>query len=121
LHTIERPWIPTQPGGEPEKSCVPAGQYELIPHARPNGDRTYALINPGLGVYYLAGDRPHGVGRYLILIHAGNWVKDVIGCIAPGTGKATSDIGPMVTHSRVAMTQLHNYINYEYAEILIRG
>lgn len=120
MYTIERPWIPTHPGGKPGESCVPAGQYELIPHTRPNGDKVLALINPGLGVYYLAGDRFHGVGRYLILIHAGNWAHDVIGCIAPGLSRATSNEGPMVTKSRDAMEQLMDFVDREYAEILIR-
>jgi len=44
----------------------------------------YILENPELGVCKEAQDRPAQKGRYLILIHVGNWVTDVIGCIAPG-------------------------------------
>lgn len=99
LHTIEQEWRPTSPGGEPNNSCVPAGRYDLIFHTRPNGDEVLALVNPGLGVYYQAEDRPRGVGRFLILIHAGNYSHDIIGCIAPGLGRA----GKMVTSSRAAM------------------
>ncbi len=115
LSTIERPWLPTAPGGKPFESCIPPGDYELIPHLRPSGDRVLALINPGFGVFYQNEDRVNEVGRYLILIHAGNWVEDVVGCIAPGGGKAVTERGPMVTNSRNAMklikewnpTQIH--------------
>jgi hypothetical protein len=115
LYTIEQEWRPTAPGGEPNNSCVPAGKYQLIPHTRPNGDEVVALINPGLGVYYEAADRPNGVGRYLILIHAGNYSTDIVGCIAPGLGR--HDL--MVTQSRDAMDFLLGYIGDDDAEITI--
>ena len=120
LHTIERPWIPTDPGGKPFKSCVPAGKYKLIPHTRQNGDQVVALVNPGLAVYYTDRDRTREVGRYLILIHAGNWVTDVVGCIAPGLGRTVTDKGPMVTKSRNAMSALMNWLGDDDAEIVIR-
>ena len=116
LFTIERPWIPTDPGGKPRESCVPAGKYKLIPHTRPRGDKVVALVNHGLGVYYLDEERP-GAGRYLILIHAGNWVKDVVGCIAPGIGKTDN----MVTNSRDAMAKIMAYIGDDEAELEIIG
>lgn len=116
LHTIEQEWRPTAPGGEPENSCVPAGLYKLIPHKRPNGDEVVALVNPGLGVYYRAEDRPNGVGRYLILIHKGNWETDVVGCIAPGI----SGDDTMVTNSTGAMKAIMKHIGDSEAELLIR-
>lgn len=119
LFSMERPWIPTEPGGKPRKSCVPAGLYELRHHTRPNGDESLALINHGLGVYYLSEDRE--VGRYLILIHAGNWVSDVIGCIAPGLERADSSKGPMVTNSRKAMRKILDWIDGDPAELEILG
>lgn len=122
LYTIERPWIPTAPGGKPRESCVPAGTYRLCSHTRPNGDGVFALVNPGLGVYYLDEDRPSSVGRFLILIHAGNWVTDVVGCIAPGTGRGVNNRGPMVTGSRDAMEIITNYIDDDDdTVIIIRG
>ena len=120
MHTIELPWIPTDPGGKPEKSCVPAGRYQLIPHTRANGDEVRALVNHGLGVYHYAAERPHRVGRYLILIHVGNWVTDIIGCIAPGLDRTVTDAGPMVTKSRKAMSALMNWLGNDCAEILIK-
>ncbi len=120
LFTIERPWIPTDPGGMPFESCVPAGRYDLVPYVRGNGDVVRALVNPGLGVYFRKHDRPNGIGRYKILFHAGNWVTDVVGCIAPGYGRTVSGKGPMVTDSRKAMKVLMNWLGDDEAEIVIR-
>ncbi len=120
LFTIERPWIPTDPGGMPFESCVPAGRYDLVPYVRGNGDVVRALVNPGLGVYFRKNERPNGIGRYKILIHAGNWVTDIVGCIAPGYGRTVSSKGPMVTQSRKAMSLLMNWLGDDEAEIVIR-
>ena len=121
LFTIERPWIPTYPGGEPFESCIPAGAYDIIHHERPNGDEVLALINPGLAVFYTDDDRINDVGRYLILIHSANWADQVNGCIAPGHARSVTDRGPMVTRSRDAMRKVMSYdperiIITEYAE-----
>ena len=117
LYTVEQEWRPTAPGGEPNNSCVPEGRYELLPHVRPNEDEVFALVNEGLGVYYTAADRTRDVGRFLILIHAGNTSSDVTGCIAPGCGRH----GEVVTRSREAMKKILQYIGDEPAEIIIRG
>lgn len=110
LHSLERPWLPDAPGGTPSLSCVPAGTYKLIAHSRPNGDDVLALVNPGLGVYYLPQDRPHKVGRFLILIHPANYVDEIEGCIAPGMGRSLHETkGPMVTDSRTAMREIMMY------------
>ena len=101
--TIERPWIDNGFGGQPFESCVPEGDYFLTPHRRPTGDDVVALINPQLGVFYKKYDRPEAKGRYLILLHAGNWAKDVVGCIAPGQ---RYDDTPMVFSSRNAMKEI---------------
>ena len=127
LLTIERPWIPADtPGGLPFESCVPDGRYKLIPHQRPEkengtpGDEVVALVNESLGVYYLADDRPNGVGRYLILCHISNWSFNVVGCIAPGLSKGPSAKGPMVKSSKAAMRRLMSYIADDDAELEIR-
>lgn len=118
LHTVEQEWRPTAPGGEPNNSCVPAGTYVLILHTRNNNrkDKVVALVNPGLGVYYKKADRPSGVGRFKILIHAGNTHNDVIGCIAPGLGRN----GQATKSSRKAMKIIMNFIGGHEAEIVIQ-
>ena len=120
LSAIERPWIPTDPGGKPFESCVPAGRYKLIPHTRANGDKVVAMINPGLAVYHYQSDRPHRVGRYLNLLHSFNWADESNGCIGPGFGRAVTERGPMVTSSRKAMKLLMNWLGDDEAEIIIR-
>ena len=118
LHTVEQEWRPTMPGGESNNSCVPAGRYRLIPHVRPSGRKVVALVNHGLGVYRYSEDRPTGlVGRFLILIHAGNTSADVVGCIAPGLSRS----GNFVGSSRKAMKVLMEYIGDDEAELVIHG
>ena len=121
LATLERPWIDEgYPGGKPFESCIPNGIYELISHARPDGKMAVALVNPELGVYRYEEDRSEGEGRYLILIHIGNWVHDIVGCIAPGLAKTTSPQGHMVTKSAKAMGRIMNFIDGDEAEIEVR-
>lgn len=122
LATIEQEWRPDpdRPGGESNNSCVPPGTYKLIPHTRPDGKHVVALVNEELGVYYQAADRPAEGGRYLILMHIANWSHNVIGCIGPGKGKATSDQGPMVTSSSAAMKRIMDYIDGDDAILEIR-
>ncbi len=95
------------PGGTPYRSCVPDGRYTLVKHTRPDGTKTVALVNKGLGVWHRAEDRPNEWGRFLILIHAGNYVEDVVGCIAPGLFRTIYDNRLMVTTSRYAMRKLN--------------
>jgi hypothetical protein len=78
-----------------------------------------ALTNPGLGVYYLPGERPQGCGRFLILCHSANWVTQIEGCIAPGMGATVTDNGPMVTESRKAMGLLMDWIGDDDVEMVI--
>ena len=120
MFTIERPWIPSDPGGMPSKSCVPAGRYDLVPYVRGNGDAVRALVNPGLGVYFRKDDRPSGVGRFKILTHSANWVTQIDGCVAPGLDRGESYRGPMVKSSRKAMKILMDWLGDDEAEIVIR-
>ena len=103
VHTIERPWIGGVPGGMPFESCVPDGTYEVVPHQRPNGDDVFALRNPDLHVWHTPAERNNRPGRDLILIHVGNYVDDVVGCIAPGMVSTVYHGRRMVGRSREAM------------------
>lgn len=109
LHTIERPWVPGMPGGMPFVSCLPDGDYQLLPHVRPNGDYVLALRNPDLSVWYSTRNVPAEGGRSLILLHAANYASQVQGCIAPGMGRTVIDNRAMVTHSRKAMAKIMDY------------
>ena len=118
LFTIEKPWLPNSNGGkagEPFRSCVSEGTYSLSPFVRPNGDKVWMLANPDLDVFKLDTDIPparRGKGRFLILIHAANRARDVVGCIGPGkTARTETDGTLMVTNSREAMKELHKRLD----------
>jgi len=116
--TIERPWVnDIHPGGKSFESCIPDGEYELRPHTRPSGDKVVALVNPELGVWYQKEDRPDVWGRYLVLIHAGNFVEDIVGCIAPGLSRTIHNNRVMVGSSRAAMQKIDVT---QYTSILIK-
>jgi hypothetical protein len=114
LFTVEKPWIPNASGGlsgEPFRSCVSTGTYSIAPFVRPNGDRVWRLSNPDLDVFPLDTDIPKsriGLARFLILIHTGNYARDVVGCMAPGLNwRTNADSSLMVTSSKLAMQKLH--------------
>ena len=108
LWTIEKPWVPGEhKGGKGFESCVPDGHYNLMPYTRQNGDSVLALMNNSLGVHLWKEDGP---GRYAILIHVGNWSDDVVGCIAPGTGRVIANNRVMVTSSKAALTKFHEFL-----------
>lgn len=105
--TIERPWIPNpngSKGGKPSESCIPDGMYSMQMITRPNGSKAFAIWNTDLGVFRNPSDHPISKGRDLILVHVGNTVQDVIGCIAPGLQRHDERRGVMF--SRDAMTRL---------------
>jgi len=107
VYTLERPWVPGVPGGLPFESCVPDGEYDLIPHTRPKGGgQVLALQNAALHVYYTKQERGDNPGRYLILIHAANYVEEVAGCIAPGLVRTIAGNRRMVRSSRLAVQQI---------------
>lgn len=121
LATIERPWIPNPkgPGGTPRTSCVPDGTYNVRPHHSEKFPETYAIVNHALGVYYQPGDVPAGQpwGRTAILIHKGNTVADVVGCIAIGL----THMGHSVRDSAVALGKLRTLQGRNSTIIQIRA
>jgi hypothetical protein len=120
LATIERPWIPNPAGkgGIPRESCIPDGTYHLQPHQSERFPRTYALIGEAQGVYYQ--QRPAGQtwGRTAILIHVGNFVHEVIGCIAVGLKHGGTSC---VTSSRTAMDALRSRLKDGHFEVTIQS
>lgn len=100
FHTIERPWIagndPGEDAGEPGKSCVPVGTYQLVLHDTPKHPHSFALVNPALDVVHL----PTPGFRSSVLIHAANWAYQLEGCVALGLGRVV-DHKPGVSAWRV--------------------
>ena len=117
--TIERPWIPDPIGksGVKYKSCVSEGVYRLSPFTRPSGEKAFRLSNPTLDVFESPTDVPKGreeSTRTLVLIHAANYVYDVVGCIGPGMSRTKVAQGWMVTNSREAMNQIRTLVGSTY-------
>lgn len=117
-YTIERPWIPSpnHKGGMNEKSCVPEGRYIIRPYNSLKFPRSYILVNEDLDVY---GWTEVERGRSAILIHSGNSVADVIGCIA--VGKAHAADRRVVLKSRQALDELNSILGRKGHHELIIG
>ena len=98
LYTVERPWL----DNKPFHSCIPSGEYQVIPHSSKAHPNVWALVGETVSHY-----KEQGIERYGVLIHVGNWMKDVVGCIAPGTGLGDSW---NVTGSRNAINLLRDSI-----------
>ncbi|MEW6750806.1 MAG: DUF5675 family protein [Candidatus Latescibacterota bacterium] len=68
-------------GNDPHTSCIPGGQYRLVRHASPRFGATWAFVG-GTVAQALA----PWAARIACLIHAGNTVADVSGCLIVGRG-----------------------------------
>jgi len=123
LQTLDRPWIPVDDakGGVRSLSCVPVGEYRLVPHSGHRFGEAYAFVNTDLDVYHLPDDVPaekKGKARTACLIHIGNIVSDSIGCTLVGTERTQMAIKgePMqaaVSHSGPAMRKLREVLGRE--------
>lgn len=83
-HSLEQPSL----GNKPYISCVPEGDYDLIPFKSPKYGNCYIMVNPDLNVYAhkdSSGRPPEG--RFLCLfVHRGNYVHNFQGCIGSSQG-----------------------------------
>lgn len=109
--TLERPWLPDQfgKGGKPGRSCVPEGEYQLLPWNTENHPNVWALSNPSLDVYREVNGVPSyklGYVRTTCLIHVANYVSELRGCI--GLGKLRRQDGQdwILKNSRDAINEL---------------
>lgn len=94
--TIELPWLENTPF----KSCIPAGEYHVIPYHSKNYKNAFHIL----------GTEP----RDGILFHASNWADELEGCIAPGTGTGymmhEGKMKKCVTSSVTALEQIHQIV-----------
>lgn len=112
IYTLERPWIvnPAGPGGLPEKSCIPDGLYDLIPHTGPKFVNVFAMQNPELGVYVDALPDGQQWGRTSCLVHPANRVSELLGCTAVGLRWTIIDDEVRVLESRAALEILRTLV-----------
>lgn len=88
--TVERPWD----DNKNLTSCIPQGTYLCIPHSGPEFKNVWEIT---------------GVpGREAILIHNGNTMLDVKGCVAVGTGRGKVKGLPAVMNSVVTLDELRH-------------
>lgn len=118
--TIERPWLlnPVGVGGVPRQSCIPDGSYSVEPYTGTRFTDVFRLSNPLLGVYRDQLPQGQDWGRRDILIHTGNFVDDVIGCIAVGTRHAITNNLHQVLLSRDALFALREALEAYPADVL---
>lgn len=77
LFTVEQPWR----NNKPYKSCIPAGEYQLVPHDSKKYGETWAMVNHDLSVSHY---KEANIKRFACLFHKANYAKQLQGCIAPG-------------------------------------
>lgn len=123
LATMERPWIPNPKGagGMPKRSCVPDGQYRVMPFSGSKFTDVYCLANELLGVWPTAVPNANdGWGRAAILIHAGNTVDNVIGCIAVGDKHVMQAGEHIILNSKAALAKLCEFLGKTNHTLQIR-
>lgn len=75
-------------GNLPFQSCIPQGEYDLIPFDSPKYGECYIMVNPDLNVYAFEDSpgRPED-GRFLCLFcHRGNFSRNFVGCVGASHG-----------------------------------
>ena len=113
LQTIEKPWVPGGIGGMKGQSCVPKGIYRLECHSSEAHPRTWALVNPELGVVHWPAEAK-GNERTVVLIHVANYASELRGCIGVGLKTYYDEVRGvrMVTNSKQAMKALQGALNW---------
>jgi hypothetical protein len=87
--TVEQPWN----GNAPGHSCIPIGDYRLLPYDSAAHGRTVVFHNPALGIFGTPAMIPPGLpGRSLCEIHSANWPFQLEGCVA--VGERLADLPP---------------------------
>lgn len=107
-HTVECEWQ----NNMPNISCVPEGDYRLVPVDSPKHGLTHALVSSNLGVTYEGpSTRTHCV------IHVANYPHEVLGCIGLGTDFHSYSWG--VADSKKAIDAFAELLGREYASLRI--
>lgn len=107
FYTLEEPWKDNQVG----HSCIPCGTYHCVPH----GWRVGASVHQKK-CWQLLGTAP----RSGILIHSGNTVNDICGCILVGLKEGVLHGLDAVLDSQRAMNMLRGIVGQREFELEIK-
>jgi hypothetical protein len=110
-YSLELPWL----SNIPFKSCIPPGDYSIKPISTEKHPDSFFLENKDLGVSW-QGDTI----RTLIEVHIANYIRQIVGCLAPGMDlhQSIGDV-PWVGKSGDAMGMLNQLIDSEGWKIRI--
>lgn len=88
--TLEKPWLDNRV----RESCIVAGEYEVVKRSSPKYGKHFHILNVP--------------GRSWILIHAGNYYTDTVGCVLVGDSFAdlNSDGYKDVLNSRKTLDKM---------------
>jgi len=114
FYTVEKPWA----DNAPFKSCVPEGDYALVPFVSGRFGNTFALHNPELNVYSHKDYIRNNDDRWACLIHSANLMTEVLGCIAPGMSLGAIGNEWAVKNSGTAMRGIKELWNQQQPTIL---
>jgi hypothetical protein len=78
--SVERPWV----NNVAQQSCIPDGEYNLQWYNSPKHGPTWAVVGGTVSLF----PEP-GKARAAVLIHVGNTMDDLLGCIALGSTLGT--------------------------------
>lgn len=98
------------------------GEYKLVPHgwgddpaaAARTRKKCWALVGPGI-----SHDPEPGVPHAAMLIHAGNRIRDSLGCTLVGLTRGKLGGEPAVLQSRLAMERLRELVGPHHADLTI--
>ncbi len=123
--TLERPWIPGAGlGGLKGRSCIPAGEYRLLPYDSEAHPRVWALHAPHLDVYRDPSAVPvnkTAFARTCVLIHVANYVHELRGCIAIGKTRERENGQWVLRNSRDAINELRTVATGSDLCLVIEG
>lgn len=112
IEGVSKSWFVLEPAGpdsitEGSDKRIKAGTYKLLPYSSPKYPNVYELKNVP--------------GRSFILIHAGNYHKDTLGCLMPGkTWGSVAKSHYYVGNSKLALKEIFFEIaNYKKITINI--
>ena len=113
FYTLENVWE----NNKVNVSCIPEGEYSIYPHKSNKFGDVYIIFGGTVGYSYNAKEN---VIRTHCLIHVGNYVQDVKGCIALGLRLEFNTI-PLVTQSKDAVRLFKDLLDFEEAKLIITG